>query len=744
MSDIKPIIEQSFNQYAGAVLQSRALIDSRDCIKPSARQILYSMHERKLVHSKPHKKTANAVGMAMADYYIHGDASCEGIIMRAGQTFAMRYPLTDVKGNAGSLIKSGNWAAMRYTESRTSALMEAMFDDIEKNTIDDWRDNYDNTKQYPGVLPSKGFYNMCNGSFGIGIGMSSSIPQFNLKEMNASLEKLLLNPNIADEEIIIMPDFATGACLLNPTEVKESLKNGNGKSCLLRSVIEFDAKENCLVVTEIPYSVYTNTINAELDAILEDEHNPGIDRYNDLTGKTPLIKIYLNKGVNPQTVLKYLYKNTSLQYWYTINLTMLENGRYPKLFTWKEALQSHIDHEKTVYRRGFEFDKQKAEDRLHIVEGLLIALANIDEVVHTIKTSASVAAANELLQKKFILSDIQAKAILDMKLSRLAHLEVEKLEKEKVDLLYTINQIIAILSNDKLFNEHIIRGWRAVAAKYGDDRRTKITPMQEEETPKVEDKKVVVLVDDKNEIIVEDHFEKMNTSTKTSPHYKKKFKFGAATQLLSPIYAYANDGKIECINPASTINLSINAIGLFDITDKKYILHVTNKGTVKKSLISEYKGFKRNTTVGKIRETEQVIFVGAANDDDYLFILGANGKVSKILVEDFTTTGKNTIGVKGMACDAVSATISAEDQYIVVVGDEKFKVTECSDYIVCGKNASGCAVAENTVSLHSIPKKEFYLIENGSKITYFSSNDYITKGRSAQGNKTTKDVNIIW
>ena len=224
MADIKPIIESSFNQYAGAVLQSRALIDSRDCIKPSARQIFYSMVQRKLTHNKPHKKTANAVGMAMADYYIHGDSSCEGVIMRAGQDFSMRYPLIDVKGNMGSLAESGNWAAGRYTESRTSALMDSMFE------------------QYPGVLPSKGYYNICNGSFGIGVGMSSSIPQFNLTEVNQALEKLLLNPNIADEELIVMPDFATGACLLNPTEVKESLKNGNGKACLLRSVINYDNK----------------------------------------------------------------------------------------------------------------------------------------------------------------------------------------------------------------------------------------------------------------------------------------------------------------------------------------------------------------------------------------------------------------------------------------------------------------------------------------------------------------------
>ena len=744
MSDIKPIIEQSFNQYAGAVLQSRALIDSRDCIKPSARQILYSMHERKLVHSKPHKKTANAVGMAMADYYIHGDASCEGIIMRAGQTFSMRYPLTDIKGNAGSLIKSGNWAAMRYTESRTSALMDTMFEDIEKNTIDDWRDNYDNTKEYPGVLPSKGFYNMCNGSFGIGIGMSSSIPQFNLKEMNLSLEKLLLNPNIADEEIIIMPDFATGGCLLNPTEVKESLKNGCGKSCLLRSVIEYDIKENCLVVTEIPYSVYTNTINAELDAILESEDNPGIDRYNDLTGKTPLIKIYLNKGVNPQIVLKYLYKNTSLQYWYAINLTMLENGKYPKLFTWKEALQSHIDHEKVVYRRGFEYDKDKAEQRLHIVEGLLIALANIDEVVHTIKTSASVAVASDLLQKKFILSEIQAKAILDMKLSRLAHLEVEKLEQEKAELIDKVRKIEFILNNEAVFNEHIIRTWRAVAEKYGDERRTRVTEEIEENNPTtIEDKDVVVMIDAANNIIVTEPFDKMNTSSKTCEYYKSKFKFGIKTKLLTNVYAYDEDGNVESFIPAKADKLTINAIGLFTANDKRYIVHVTNAGTVKKTVMREYNGFKRIAAVGKIRTDEKVVFVGTANDEDYLLMLSDANKVAKVSVSAFNSTGKATIGVKGMNATVVSACVANDEDYVLVFSDEKYKVTECSDYTSGGRNTSGCVVAESTNMLRTIFNKEFFIIENGTKITYFSSKDYTPKGHLAMGNKISKDVGAI-
>ena len=313
MSKLKPIIEDSFIQYSGAVLQNRALVDVRYGLKPSSRQIFYSMLLNKLTSDKPYKKTANAVGMAMADFYIHGDSSCEGVIMRAGQPFAMRYPLIDVKGNAGSLIESGNWAAMRYTESRLSKISNLLFADINKDTIDEWRDSYDNTKQYPAVLPTKGYYNICNGTMGIGIGMACSVPQYNLKEMNQALEHLLLNPDCDFNEIYIAPDFATGAVLLNEDEVKESMKKGNGFACKLRSVVDYDKKENCFVVTETPYSVYTNTICGELENIINSEENPGVDRFNDLTGKTPLIKIYLTKKANPNKVLRYLYKNTSLQ-----------------------------------------------------------------------------------------------------------------------------------------------------------------------------------------------------------------------------------------------------------------------------------------------------------------------------------------------------------------------------------------------------------------------------------------------
>lgn len=472
--ELKPIIEQSFTQYAGCVIQSRALVDVRDCLKPSARQIFYSMLLHKLISKNPYKKTANAVGLAMAEFYIHGDSSAEGIIMRAGQPFAMRYPLIQVKGNCGSLIESGNWAAMRYTESRLSPLMDLIFQDIDKNTIEEWRDNYDNTKQFPSVLPSKGFYNIVNGVTGIAVGMASSIPQYNLRELNHALIYLIDNPDCDFEEIYCAPDFATGGILCNEEEVKISMKVGRGASCKLRSVINYKPTERVLVVTEIPYGVYTNTICKQLEEIVDSEENPGIDRFNDLTGEKPLIKIYLTKKADPTSVLDYLYRKTSLQSHFSINFTALDRGRYPKVFTWKQMLQAHIDHEREVYKRGFNFDLAKIKGRLHILDALIICLASIDEVVNIIKGSSSSSEACKILQKKFLLDEEQAKAVLDIKLSRLAHLEVEKIKEEQFELQKKAKHIQNILSDEELFKQEIKKGLQEVMDKFGDDRRTEL------------------------------------------------------------------------------------------------------------------------------------------------------------------------------------------------------------------------------------------------------------------------------
>lgn len=481
MSNLKETIRESFIQYSGAVLQSRALVDSRDCLKPSARQIFYCLYTDKFLPSKPFKKTLKAIG-SVARMYIHGDSSAEGIIMRASQEWCFRYPLIEVQGNNGSLAMSGNYAAPRYTEARLSHLGEHLFKDIEKDTITEWRDNYDDTEQYPMVLPSKGFFNLVNGTLGIGIGMSSSIPSFNLREVNNALIKLLKNPDASFDELYCAPDFPTGAVLLNESEVKESLKNGTGSSCRLRSVINFDDKERCFIVTEIPFGVYTNTICSELNEIMDSAENPGIDRFNDLTGKTALIKIYLKKGADSAAVLNYLYKHTSLQSFYSINMTMLEDGRYPRVYGWKELLNEHINHEKTVYSRAFEYDLNKIRERISILDGYIIACAHIEEVVEMIKKSKTKGEAAEKLMAAYELNEAQVNAILKLTLSRIASLEVQKFIDEREEKKKEAERIEDILNSEVLFNAEIEKGLKEVADRFGDARRTKILDICKETT----------------------------------------------------------------------------------------------------------------------------------------------------------------------------------------------------------------------------------------------------------------------
>ena len=440
------------------------------------------------------------------------------------------------------------------------------------------------------------------------VGAAFSCPQFNLKEVNEALIKLLDNPEISFDEIYCAPDFATGAILLNEAEVKESLKKGEGLACKLRSVVSFDSGERCLIVTEIPYGVYTNTICGELNKILEDEANPGIERYNDLTKGTPIIKIYLKRTANPDKVLKYLYKNTSLQSHFGINLTMLENGRYPKVFGWKEALQAHINHEKEVYRRGYEFDLNKIEQRIHIIEGLLICLAQIEEVIQTIKSSSSTITASKALCENFLLDEAQAKAVLDMKLSRLAHLEVEKLKNEKEKLEKEATAIKEILDNTELFNEQLKNGWREVAEKFGDARRTKVFNIEKEEDEPIDNKKLLINLTNKNNIIA---YEVSSLYIQKRGGVGNKLKLNGgeyviateSCETIDTISFYSNCGKyytycakdlpiLEKLSLESIFKIEenefINNMSVIS-QDNKFIAFITKKGLIKKSRLSDYR-----------------------------------------------------------------------------------------------------------------------------------------------------------
>ena len=771
MSNLKPIIEESFINYSGAVLQNRALVDVRDGLKPSARQIFYSMLLNKLTHDKPYKKTANAVGMAMADFYIHGDSSCEGVIMRAGQPFAMRYPLVDVKGNAGSLIESGNWAATRYTESRLSKVSNLLFTDINKDTIDEWRDSYDNTKQYPAVLPTKGYYNICNGTMGIGIGMACSIPQYNLKEMNQALEYLLLHPDCDFDDIYIAPDFATGAVLLNEDDVKASMKRGTGFACKLRSVVDYDKKENCFVVTEIPYSVYTNTICGELENIINSEENPGVDRFNDLTGKTPLIKIYLTKKANPNKVLKYLYKNTSLQSHYSINFTMLDNGRFPKVFTWKEMLQAHIDHEKEIYRRGFEFDIKKIEDRLHIIEGLLRVIEDIDEVVRLIKTSVSTQEARIKLMTCYELDEPQVKAILDMKLSRLAHLEVEKLKSEKTKLENERNFIYNIINNEELLNNELVKGWREVASKYGDARRTQILNISKDDEEPTEKQELLINLSNQNNIYV--------TTTSTLYTQRRggvgnKFKMSkgeyviatASGSNLDTLLLFSNYGNCFHITPSelsfetvipieSLIELGPkerieNLVFLNKKNQTEHIIFFTKKGILKKSRLSEYnikrKGGVKALNLDNDDEIVSILFV----NEERIGMMTSRGQFVVCETKDVRPIGRAARGVKGITLNENDILVSAKvispqtKEYLSVSEKGYIKRTTAKDFTVTGRATKGSKIHslkdadDKLIAFTPIINEQETIVVSSNAQIKINLNEINLLSKGAQGTKSMK------
>ena len=771
MSKLKPIIEDSFIQYSGAVLQNRALVDVRDGLKPSARQIFYSMLLNKLTSDKPYKKTANAVGMAMADFYIHGDSSCEGVIMRAGQPFAMRYPLIDVKGNAGSLIESGNWAAMRYTESRLSKISNLLFADINKDTIDEWRDSYDNTKQYPAVLPTKGYYNICNGTMGIGIGMACSVPQYNLKEMNQALEHLLLNPDCDFNEIYIAPDFATGAVLLNEDEVKESMKKGNGFACKLRSVVDYDKKENCFVVTETPYSVYTNTICSELENIINSEENPGVDRFNDLTGKTPLIKIYLTKKANPNKVLKYLYKNTSLQSHYSINFTMLDNGRFPKVFTWKEMLQAHIDHEKEIYMRGFQFDLRKIEDRLHIIDGLLICLENIDEVVRIIKTSESPLKARERLAAAYELTDVQTKAILDMKLSRLAHLEVEKLKNEKSKLEKEREFIYNIINNEELFNNELIKGWREVAEKFGDARRTQVLNISKDDEEPTETQELLINLSNQNNIYI--------TTTSTLYTQRRgglgnKFKMSKGEYVIATASGTNHDTVLLFSNNGNCFHLSVSELPFEEVIpieslveigtnekikqlvflnkkkQKEHIIFFTKKGILKKSKLSEY-NIRRRTGVKALNldtndEIVSILFV----DNEQVSMMSMRGQFVICETKDIRSIGRIARGVKGITLNdgdfLVSARVvpSGTREFLSISEKGYIKRTAAKDFSITGRATKGSKIHalkdtdDRLIDFVPLTTEQETIVVSSKAQIKINLNEVNLLSKGAQGTKSMK------
>ena len=450
--DIEKEMKTAYIDYAMSVIVSRALPDVRDGLKPVHRRILYAMYEDGITSDKPYRKCANTVGSVLGRYHPHGDASVYDAMVRMAQDFSLRYPLIDGHGNFGSLDGDGA-AAMRYTEARMAKIAETMLTDIEKNTVD-FMPNYDDRLQEPTVLPSKIPTLLINGSSGIAVGMATNIPPHNLTEVINGIIKIIDEDNVTDEELLKIikgPDFPTSGLILGREGIKQAYTTGRGK-IIVRAEAEIEEMENGrqrIIVRSLPYQVNKARLIENIANLVKDKKIEGISELRDESDRNDKVRIVigLKKDANAQVVLNHLYKNTQLQDTFGIIMLALVNGE-PKILTLRQCLDCYIDHRKDVILRRTQFDLDKALARAHILEGLRIAIDNIDEVINIIRNSYD--DAKEKLMQRFNLTDIQAQAILDMRLKTLSGLQREKIEEEYNELMKLIAHLREILASERL------------------------------------------------------------------------------------------------------------------------------------------------------------------------------------------------------------------------------------------------------------------------------------------------------
>lgn len=668
--DAQEVFEEEFLSFAGYNIQRRALPDVRDGIKWGARKLLHAQALGKLTYDKPFKKALKSVALATSFSYTHGDSSAYSTFIHMAKPFAMNVPLQEAKGNYGTLISSKDYSASRYVEMRGSEAASYLLKDLEKNTIIEWEDTYDMEGQFPKVLPAKGLWGLVNGCISIGTGMSCSVAPMNLRELNEALITLLWDKNAPDNKIIIMPDFPTGATLLNRDEVFESLKNGRGSACKVRATIEYNEEERCLVVKELPYSVYTNTICEELAALMETDENCGIADFADYTGEVPNLHIYLEKGARPEKVLRKLYKNTSLQSYYTINMMMLDGGKAPKLFGLREAMLAHLDHEIEVYTRSFQYDLNKIKARIHIIDGLMRAYDMIDEVIHAIKSSASSVAANQALQSLLSIDELQAKAILDLKLARLSKLDISKLRDERDTLKKEEERITAILNDETLLKREIERGLREVAEKFGNARRTKIMNVESENDEVTEVRQLQVSLTNQYNLFAA---ETSSLYVSRRGNAGSKLKLGKDEYVVSSITVNTNEcilafsvqGNVYSISAAQLEpNQKTSIYGLIGTKDDNedictiaasgnkgiatHVISVTHNGFIKKTNIAEYDSIRKTGTKAIKLDAGDYLVSAFESNNELIGIATHQGNFLMIDPKEITPIGRVSKGVCGI------------------------------------------------------------------------------------------------
>lgn len=768
--DAQEVFKEEFLEFAGYNLQRRALPDARDGCKWGARKLIHAQMLGKLTHDKPFKKAIKSVSQAMGFSYTHGNASAYGTFIRMAKPFAYRYPLQEAKGNYGTLINPDDHSADRYVELRGSEIAALLLKNLEKDTITEWEDTYDMEGQFPKVLPAMGFWNGVNGCISIGSGMSSSLPPLNLKETNEAMIRLLWNPEISDDEILCYPDFPTGATLLNKEEVKQSLLKGNGNACKVRATIEWDAKDRCLIVKELPYSVYTNTICNELATLMDENENCGIKDFYDYTKQKPDLRIYLQKSATPDKVLKLLYKETSLQSYFSINMTVLDMGITPVIMNQRQLFQAHLDHERLVYRRSFEFDLNKIRARLHIIEGLLKAIDAIDEVIHTIKASASTAAASIALQKLLSIDEIQAKAILDIKLSRLAHLEVNKLVDEKAKLEPEKTRIEAILSNETLLKKEIENGLRAVATKFGDARRTRILDLSSDsEGEVIEEKSLIVNLTNYGNIYAHEQ-STLITQRRGGAGSKIKLQNGECViesvvdTNLGTLMAFSDGGRgysypmselpIDSFVNVSEIfkltqNEKISNIMSYSNADYKYVIFITEQGMIKKTELKEYKTKgARGSQAIRLRDGDFICRILFMNEED-IGLLSANGQFMRFATSDIAPVGKVAMGVAGAKLNPGDKIIDARalcldvKEIVSLTSDGMISRTSLDSLPKTNRNVKGTKIqkvnnGEALVGFVAMSEPGDIIATTGLTAIKFNTREVSLTGRGALGVKALK------
>ena len=782
--DLKKTMESSYIDYAMSVIASRALPDVRDGLKPVQRRVLYSMIELSNTPDKPHRKCARIVGDTMGKYHPHGDSSIYGALVNLAQEWNTRYPLVDGHGNFGS-VDGDSPAAMRYTEARLSKISMAMLQDLNKDTVD-FTPNFDETEKEPVVLPSRFPNLLVNGTTGIAVGMATNIPPHNLRETINAVVKIIdnqVNENrdtTIEEvmEIIKGPDFPTGAEILGKAGIEECYRTGRGK-IKVRAVTNIEPMangKNRIVVTELPYNVNKARLVESIADLVKDKKLDGITDLRDETSREGMrISIELRRDVNPNIMLNKLYKHTQLQDTFGVIMLALVNNE-PKVLNLLEMLNLYLDHQKDVVTRRTKYDLNKAEERAHILEGLLIALDNIDEVIQIIRNSPDVATAKTSLMSRFGLSDAQSQAIVDMRLRALTGLERSKLEEEYAELKKKIEEYKAILSDEKLLLGVIKTEILEIADKYGDDRRTEITydDNEFEAEDLIPDSETVVTftklgyikrmpIDNFStqhrggkgikgmETIEEDFIVEM---IQTTLHHDMLFFTDKGRVYRLKVYKIPESSRTaRGVAIVNLLNLQpdekiTSIMTMRNYPEDEYFIMATWNGMVKKTKLSEYSNIRKNGLQAiNLRDDDILIAVKRVTNNDEAMLFTRYGQAVRFNIGEVRSTGRASYGVIGMTLDdgdkVIAMQLTSQGDSALIVSEKGLgKCTEIKEFplhhrggkgVRCYKitDKTGYVVGVKVVTIDD----EMMLINTSGIIIRIEVKDTALQGRVTSGVK---------